>query len=101
MAKCYHAEVEWREKKYVPGTVEEYLRVSARSSGCIHLASQGSFQWEMWQLRKLLSRLLPIRKLSEPFALLHVLQARSRLQEYGIYGPSLPERAWHHNRAGH
>ncbi|CAL4996527.1 unnamed protein product [Urochloa decumbens] len=41
MAKCYHAEAEWRDKKYVPTTVEEHLRVSARSSGCMHLASQG------------------------------------------------------------
>lgn len=41
MAKCYHAEVEWRDKKYVPGTVEEHLKISARSSGCMHLASQG------------------------------------------------------------
>jgi hypothetical protein len=41
MAKCYHAEAEWRDKKYVPTTVEEHLRVSARSSDCMHLASQG------------------------------------------------------------
>ncbi|XP_062192109.1 (E)-beta-caryophyllene synthase-like [Phragmites australis] len=40
MAKCYHAEVEWRDKKYVPATVEEHLKVSARSSGCMHLTSQ-------------------------------------------------------------
>ncbi|KAF8669915.1 hypothetical protein HU200_051096 [Digitaria exilis] len=41
MAKCYHSEAEWRDKKYVPDTVEEHLRISARSSGCMHLTSQG------------------------------------------------------------
>ncbi|WVZ95133.1 hypothetical protein U9M48_040934 [Paspalum notatum var. saurae] len=41
MAKCYHAEVEWRDKKYVPATVEEHLKISARSSGCMHFATLG------------------------------------------------------------
>lgn len=41
MAKCYYAEVQWRDKKYVPATVEEHLRISARSSGCMHFATLG------------------------------------------------------------
>ncbi|KAG0522782.1 hypothetical protein BDA96_07G067300 [Sorghum bicolor] len=41
MAKCYNAETEWRDKKYVPATVDEHLKISARSSGCMHLVSQG------------------------------------------------------------
>lgn len=39
MAKCYHAEVEWRDMKYVPAT--EHLEVSARTSGCMHVTNQG------------------------------------------------------------
>jgi (-)-germacrene D synthase len=41
IAKCYHAETEWRDKKYVPATVEEHLRISARSCGCMHVTGQG------------------------------------------------------------
>ncbi|AQK40889.1 terpene synthase23 [Zea mays] len=41
MAMCYNAETEWRDKKYVPATVDEHLKISARSSGCMHLVSQG------------------------------------------------------------
>jgi len=41
MAKCYNAETEWRDKKYVPATVDEHLKISARTSGCMHLVSQG------------------------------------------------------------
>jgi len=34
MAKCYHAEAEWRDKKYVPATVEEHLTISIGNTGC-------------------------------------------------------------------
>ena len=36
ISKCLHSEREWRDKKFVPATVEEHLKISARSSGCMH-----------------------------------------------------------------
>ncbi|KAL6659483.1 hypothetical protein ACP70R_003523 [Stipagrostis hirtigluma subsp. patula] len=39
MAKCYHAEVKWRDERYVPTDVEEHLQISVRSSACMHIIS--------------------------------------------------------------
>ncbi|CAL5009974.1 unnamed protein product [Urochloa decumbens] len=39
MAKCYHAEVKWRDENYVPTNVDEHLQISVRSSACMHITS--------------------------------------------------------------
>ncbi|XP_062190962.1 (E)-beta-caryophyllene synthase-like [Phragmites australis] len=39
IAKCYHAEVKWRDEHYVPTDVEEHLQVSVRSSACMHITN--------------------------------------------------------------
>lgn len=39
MAKCYHAEVKWRDEHYVPTSVEEHLQISVRSSACMQIIS--------------------------------------------------------------
>ncbi|CAL5004164.1 unnamed protein product [Urochloa decumbens] len=38
-AKCYHAEVKWRDENYVPTNVDEHLQISVRSSACMHITS--------------------------------------------------------------
>ncbi|KAL6643118.1 hypothetical protein ACP70R_021299 [Stipagrostis hirtigluma subsp. patula] len=38
-AKCYHAEVKWRDEHYIPHTVEEHLQISLCSSICMHIMS--------------------------------------------------------------
>uniref|UniRef100_A0A8I6XBK7 Terpene synthase metal-binding domain-containing protein n=1 Tax=Hordeum vulgare subsp. vulgare TaxID=112509 RepID=A0A8I6XBK7_HORVV len=37
MAKCYHAEVKWRDEHYIPTSVEEHLQISVRSSACMQI----------------------------------------------------------------
>ncbi|KAI4968542.1 hypothetical protein ZWY2020_045874 [Hordeum vulgare] len=39
MAKCYHAEVKWRDEHYIPTSVEEHLQISVRSSACMQITS--------------------------------------------------------------
>lgn len=39
MAKSYHAEVKWRDERYVPTNVEEHLEISIRSSACMQIAN--------------------------------------------------------------
>ncbi|KAJ1267201.1 hypothetical protein BS78_07G038100 [Paspalum vaginatum] len=39
MAKCYHAEVKWRDENYVPTNVDEHLQISVCSSACMHTTS--------------------------------------------------------------
>ncbi|XBI98105.1 hypothetical protein VPH35_018368 [Triticum aestivum] len=39
VAKCYHAEVKWRDEHYVPTSVEEHLQISVRSSACMQIIS--------------------------------------------------------------
>ncbi|XP_044969184.1 (E)-beta-caryophyllene synthase-like [Hordeum vulgare subsp. vulgare] len=39
VAKCYHAEVKWRDEHYVPTSVEEHLQISVGSSACMHIIS--------------------------------------------------------------
>ncbi|KAK3122570.1 hypothetical protein QOZ80_8AG0615380 [Eleusine coracana subsp. coracana] len=36
-AKFYHAEVKWRDERYVPTTIEEHLEISLLSAGCTQL----------------------------------------------------------------
>ncbi|VAH40853.1 unnamed protein product [Triticum turgidum subsp. durum] len=38
-AKCYHAEVKWRDEHYIPTSVEEHLQISVRSSACMQIIS--------------------------------------------------------------
>ncbi|XP_066326143.1 (E)-beta-caryophyllene synthase-like [Miscanthus floridulus] len=38
-AKFYHAEVEWRDKHYIPTSVEEHLQISTRSSVCTQITN--------------------------------------------------------------
>lgn len=42
LVRDFNMEVKWRDKSYVPATVEEHLHVSARTSGC-HVLSCASF----------------------------------------------------------
>lgn len=39
VVKCFNAEVNWRDKHYVPTTVEEHLEISMRSAACMHIIS--------------------------------------------------------------
>ncbi|CAO2205705.1 unnamed protein product [Urochloa humidicola] len=39
IAKCYHAEVKWRDENYVPSNVDEHLQISVCSSACMHITS--------------------------------------------------------------
>lgn len=39
MANCYHVESKWRDQSYVPSNIEEHLRVSMGSSGCMHISN--------------------------------------------------------------
>lgn len=36
-AKFYHAEVNWRDQRYVPTSVDEHLQISMRSSVCMQI----------------------------------------------------------------
>jgi hypothetical protein len=36
-AKFYHAEVKWRDERYVPTSVNEHLQISIRSSVCMQI----------------------------------------------------------------
>nr|QJA42391.1 terpene synthase TPS20 [Setaria viridis] len=36
-AKFYHAEVKWRDQRYVPTSVDEHLQISMRSSVCMQI----------------------------------------------------------------
>ncbi|KAF7005540.1 hypothetical protein CFC21_020657 [Triticum aestivum] len=36
-ANCYHAEVKWRDQKYVPANLEEHLKISAPSTICMQI----------------------------------------------------------------
>ncbi|CAM0879102.1 unnamed protein product [Alopecurus aequalis] len=38
-AKCYHAEVKWRDQQYVPSNLTEHLQISVRSSVCMHMSN--------------------------------------------------------------
>jgi hypothetical protein len=39
MTQCYHAEVKWRDERYVPAKVEEHLQLSAPSSACMRITN--------------------------------------------------------------
>ncbi|WVZ95121.1 hypothetical protein U9M48_040922, partial [Paspalum notatum var. saurae] len=39
IAKCYHAEVKWRDEHYVPTNVDEHLQISVCSSACMHVTN--------------------------------------------------------------
>ncbi|KAF7012876.1 unnamed protein product [Triticum aestivum] len=38
-ANCYHAEVKWRDQKYVPANLEEHLKISAPSTICMQISN--------------------------------------------------------------
>ncbi|RCV30114.1 hypothetical protein SETIT_6G068300v2 [Setaria italica] len=39
VAKCYHAELKWRDENYVPTNVDEHLQISVCSSACMHVTN--------------------------------------------------------------
>ncbi|KAK8450642.1 hypothetical protein SEVIR_6G066700v4 [Setaria viridis] len=39
IAKCYHAEVKWRDENYVPTNIDEHLQISVGTSACMHITN--------------------------------------------------------------
>ncbi|KAL6643042.1 hypothetical protein ACP70R_021223 [Stipagrostis hirtigluma subsp. patula] len=75
VVRAYNMEVKWRDERYVPATVEEHLRVSARSGachllscasfvGCSEIAAKESFEW-VSSMPKMVHALCKILRLSD------------------------------------